>query len=307
MQQESVSILDHIELHPEALAKEDNERQQPLHVLLRNESSSFEDALMMMEKYPEALQHQDIDGYLPLHIECENQCRSSIISKCIGLNPKSMAIADEEGNLPLHSLLRNMSSTIEDVLMVIENYPASLKYHSSDGYLPLHIESRHQCRSILIAKLIELYPESLTIADKKGCLPLHEALKNESSSSGIDVALIMIDKYSAALQHQNIDGYLPLHIECRRQCRLPLITKFIELYPESLATVDQGGCLPLHAVLKNETSTVDVALMMIEKYPAAIQHQNNEGYLSLHIECRRQFRSSVMSKFIELYPESLAI
>jgi hypothetical protein len=47
-------------------------------------------------------------------------------------------------------------------------------------------------------------------------------------------------------------------------------------------------------------------MQMIEKYPAAFQHHDYEDdKISLHIESKNQCRSSILSKCIELYPESL--
>jgi hypothetical protein len=45
--------------------------------------------------------------------------------------------------------------------------------------------------------------------------------------------------------------------------------------------------------------------MLIEKYPAALQHQDEFVHISLHTECRFLSRSIIISKCIELYPDLL--
>jgi ankyrin repeat protein len=186
---------------------------------------------MMIEKYPAALQHRDNFDYLLLHIECKNQCRPSIISQCIERYPEALAIADGQGYLPLYWLIRSKSSSVEDALMMIEKYPAALQHRDRYGYLPLHIECRNRCRSAVISKSIELYPEGLAVAIEETLyLPMHMLLSNELST--IDDALTMIEKYPAALQHRDRYGDLPLHIECKNQCRSSIISKCIELYSE---------------------------------------------------------------------------
>jgi hypothetical protein len=46
---------------------------------------------------------------------------------------------------------------------------------------------------------------------------------------------MMIEKYPAALQHEvHFDNKLPIGIECSHPCRLPIISKCMELYPEGL-------------------------------------------------------------------------
>jgi hypothetical protein len=56
-------------------------------------------------------------------------------------------------------------------------------------------------------------------------------------------------------------------------------------------------------VLINKSSTADVALMMIEKYPAALQHRFG-NLMAIHFESYYRCRLPILSKCIELYPES---
>jgi hypothetical protein len=134
---------------------------------------------------------------------------------------------------------------------------------------------------------VELYPHALAVESNLGNLPLHELLWNKSST--IDDALLMIEKYPESLQHvtgvPGITEELALHIECESQCRLAIISKFIELYPDSLAIANgTGGYLPLHKLLMNESSSIDMALMMIKKYPVALQQRDYKDRLPLHVK-----------------------
>jgi ankyrin repeat protein len=295
-----------IELYPEALAKADDCGFLPLHWLLHSESSTVEDALLMIEKYPAALQHQTKAGHLPLHIECRHRCRSSIISKCFERYPEGLSIANEETlRLPLHLLLRNDLSTIDDALTMIEEYREALQHRDKHGDLPLHIECFSRCRSSVISKCIELYPEGLSIANEETLrLPLHLLLRNDLST--IDDALTMIEKYPAALQHQSSNGLLPLHIECKHQCRSSIISKCIELYPVALTKRDDQKFFPLHKLLINKSSSVENALVMIRRCPAALKRSCDNNYSPLHLECAFQCRSIIIYTCIEVYPEALS-
>jgi hypothetical protein len=64
------------------------------------------------------------------------------------------------------------------------------------------------------------------------------------------------------------------------------------------------ACVSSTELLHNEVSTIDDALMMIEKYPAVLQYRNN-GSAPLYSECSYRCRSSIISKCIELYTEGL--
>jgi ankyrin repeat protein len=297
-------IAKYIELYPDALAKADRFSSLPLYLLLRNpntwnQPAITELALDMIDKYPAALQQQNGDGRLPLHIECMGPCRSSIIAKSIELYPESLRIVDDDGYLPLHLLLGNRSSSVEDALMMMEIHAAGLEVQEKDGHLPLHIECMYQSRLSIISKCIELYPEALFTADETEHLPLHILLVNEAATA--DQALMMIERYPAAMEHAISDGHLPLHLECVNQCRSSIISKCIELYPEALSIADLQEYLPLHRLLLNNQSSADQALMLIEKYPEALNYPYR-GYFPLHMECHSRCRSSIISKCIELYP-----
>jgi hypothetical protein len=285
-----------IELCPDLLHMRDRSVTLPLNYLLENDSSSIDDALMMMEKYPKALE------YATLHIECQRRCRSAIIAKCIELYPQALAIAGKGGCLPLHFLLINKSSSIEDVLMMMEKYPAALQHRNNAGELPLHMTHI----SAVIRKCIELYPEALAMPANDDSLPLHYLLMRQFST--LEDALMMIEKYPATLQHQNMNNNLPLHLECIYQARSPIIATSIEVYPQALSMGGEDRCLPLQCLLSNQSSSLDDALTMIEKYPAALQYRGAYSHLplALHIECMNQCRSAIISKCIELYPQALA-
>jgi hypothetical protein len=187
------------------------------------------------QKYPE------IDEYA-LHKECKNQCRPSVVVQYIEVYPQTLAMNESfcsleprsvVTGLPLHWLLRNQFSSFNLALMMIDKYPAALQYMING--LPLHIECRNQCRSVIISKCIELYPKALAEMDEKGYLPLHSLLANALLSSSIDDALVMIEKYPAAVKLElRLQGILPIHLECMNRCRPTIISKCIELYPESL-------------------------------------------------------------------------
>jgi hypothetical protein len=171
------------------------------------------------------------DAAIHLHEEIKNQCRSAILRKYIEECPECLGKVDKEGYLPLHRLLHNHSSSIDDALIMIEKYPASLR-QSKAGSLPLHVECSNQCRSAIISKCIELYPEALAKANRIGDLPLHRLFWRDLSTIGD--ALTMIEKFPASLQHSDTSGYYPIHVECWSQCRAIIIAKCIEIYPEAL-------------------------------------------------------------------------
>jgi hypothetical protein len=277
-----------------------------LHQLLANHSSSMEDALLWIDHHPSALQHWNSKQELPLHIECNHRCRLAVIAKCIELYPEALFVeSDIFGTLPLQILLDNYKTSVEDALFIIQKYPGTLKHQDKYGRLPLHVECADRWRSAIISQCIELYPEALALAGKEGLLPIHYALADNFSS--MDIFLMMIEKYPAAIHHQDKYDNLPLHIECQYQCRPLVVCKCIELYPRSLAVTKNTNMLPLHVILRNPASSSSLAELIIDKYPAALHNSDHHGNLPIHIECNSRCRSAIISKCIELYPEALSV
>jgi hypothetical protein len=69
-------------------------------------STHEKEIINAMEEDPTALkQRYGCYDCLPIHYECVDQCRSSIILKCIELYPESLAQTDYRGYQPLHLVL----------------------------------------------------------------------------------------------------------------------------------------------------------------------------------------------------------
>jgi ankyrin repeat protein len=242
--------------------------------------------------------------YNVIHEECNYQCRISNILQSMDQYPSLLARVDDHGCLLLHLVLQNHNSLIEDALLMIDKYPASLRHSNHQHYLPLHLECKFQCRSTIISRCIELYPEALAIANSQGNLPLHLLLV--SSRSLVDDVLMMIEQYPAALQNPNDKAELPLLLECKYQRRSMIISRCIELYPDALAKADCQGHLPLHVSLWMTASSIDT-LAIIDKYPEAVRHVSKNGSLPLHLECIQGCRSAVILNLIKVYPEALTM
>jgi hypothetical protein len=206
---------------------------------------------------------------------------------------------------PLHQCLYE-SDPEEKVIECIERYPEALTIPDKEYNLPIHIECLELCRLKVISKCIELRPESSAVENGEQDSVLHLILENKQQST-IAAVMLVIDKYPDALRHLNDRNSLPLHYECICCSRLPIIAKCIDLYPESLDMHDNMSHLPLHLLLRNTSSSTEVALYLIDRFPEALRRAECNGNLPIHLECLFQCRIEVISKCLELYPDSARI
>jgi ankyrin repeat protein len=294
-----------IEYYPESLLIPNKSGLLPLHLALRNNTSSITSGIILMLKCPEALLQKSSNGYyLPIHIECMYRCRSVILSKCMEC-PESLAVADVQGCLPLHSLIANPASSADDVLAMIDKFVDALRYVNAEDNLPMHLECARLCRSRVLSKYIELFPDALVVANQFGNLPLHFLLNNPASL--VDDAIAMIESYPEALLYRCQSGDTPIVLECIMQCRSQVLLRCIEIYPKCLEIASLNQFLPLHWLLANEISSANDAVMMIEAYPAALSHMSSSNNLPIHIECKCQCRHDILEVMINLFHDCLSM
>jgi hypothetical protein len=124
---------------------------------------------------------------------------------------------------------------------------------------------------------------------------VHDMLRPLPSEGEI---LDAIDWHSDALEQVDDDGSLPIHIECKYQCRLSIISKCAQLYPESLTIEDGNGELPLQLAMMSDQSSESTVLWLIDNYPDLVRASDASLELPIHIECSRNCRLSIF----EMYP-----
>lgn len=88
--------------------------------------------------------------------------------------------------------------------------------------------------------------------------------------------------------------------------RLDLVLILIEAYPEALIHEDNEGCLPIHTALTAENRVPDLALvhLLISKAPETILDQTSAGKFPLHLACQHG-DASVVKFLIECFPDIL--
>jgi ankyrin repeat protein len=290
-----------IRLSPESLSMVNNDGELPLHVLLRSRSASLAIVTMMIDAYEEALLHPSKSLNLPIHIECLNGGRHELLVDMITRHLDVLSVPNGSGTLPLHCLLMNTCSSIESVQLLLMVSPHDVSERK--GSYALHIECSHQCRSDVISQLIDLYPDAIREFNHDGLLPIHLVLKNRSSS--IASLHIFMNTSADAARQQDRDGNDPLHLECSYQCRSEVISQLIKLWPDALYKANHAGLLPLHLVVRNQSS-IPTILLAIDKCRSALHRKDKYGHLPITYEINYGFRLEVVSKFIELHPPYLA-
>ena len=223
-----------------------------------------------------------LSDYKFFHAACLNETvNEGIIRYLLEYFPGAMSATDEEGWSPLHCACDNKNVTLGMVRLLIDAHPASVRSKDNDGATPLHALSYNS--------------------------ELHE-------DDADQILKLLIEKHPEAVRHHDDkNGYLPIHIACVRRspgfCRL-----LIDAAPDSVRSVNNDGCTPLHVLCGNRVdegaAAIEMLKLLINAAPDSVRSVTINGWTPLHTLCGiREVDEGtaiqIMKLLIEKYPEAV--
>ena len=237
----------------------------PLHSLCNSievdESNTIEILKLLIEIYPEAVRREDNRGNLPIHIAASMLRSFEFCQLLIEAAPDSVRHDNDVRDIPLHVLCANNemddAAAIQILKLMIEKYPDAVWCRDNDGNLPIHLACLSKSPAFCKA-LIDAAPDSVRRENTAGSTPLHSLCNNKhlDEASAMQMLKFLLMKYPEAVQCAN-NGALPIHLAAGTKspafCRL-----LIDKYPGSETIIDAKGRLPLHrACTKGSLETVE--------------------------------------------------
>lgn len=184
----------------------DGSGRQPIHVAA--EFDATEAVKFILAKAPEGaytMIHRPSDesgGGLPLHVACRHHSNMSIITSLLAENFSSAKRADENGDLPLHLLLRN-GEPVEQVTVktLLTCFSSAVSRTDKNGDLPLTVAIKHECKSAVVNYLMVQYPDAAKMFDGSGHSNLHLAFQHGADDR------TMLGLLNHAPEVRRIDAY----------------------------------------------------------------------------------------------------
>ena len=169
--------------YKEGVNNVDTSGRQPIHVAV--EFDAAEAVKFLLAKAPEGaytMVHrpsEESGGGLPLHIACRHHSNMSIMTSLLAENFSSAKRADENGDLPIHLLLRN-GEAVEQVTVktVLTCFASAISRTDKNGDLPLSIAIKSSCNPSVVNYLMIQYPEACKLRDGCGHSNLHLAFEH---------------------------------------------------------------------------------------------------------------------------------
>jgi ankyrin repeat protein len=142
--------------------------------------------------------HQQVQSFIDSQLVYSRQARDH------GL----MTTPDENGQLPLHTVLQN-NVTLGSIKLLVKGNPPAVQSHDNNGALPLHVACQyHECTSV-VQYIIDLDATSLNAADRVGNTVLHYACRGAKYGT---IALLLGEYDAVSVSKRNVDEKLPIDL-----------------------------------------------------------------------------------------------
>lgn len=150
-------------------------------------------------------------GGLPLHIACRNHASIGVITALLAENFASAKRTDENGDLPLHLLLR-CGEVVDPVVVktLLTCFSGAVSRTDMHGDLPLAIAIKYQCSSSVINSILMQYPDAAGIFNGEGHSVLHLAFKHHADDRTIMGILNHAPELSTQVDKKT--GLLPIQV-----------------------------------------------------------------------------------------------
>ena len=214
----------------------------------------------------------------PLHIACMNSDITLRIIQFLHTSwLESASISDEEGDLPIHYLCRNMdldeAESVKILTYLLGAYPDSVTRENSQRELPIHTAAILGMSLEFIEMLYNEYPESLMILGGEDmALPIHIA----SGSNRLDIVMFMFEKHPESINIESGSGYLPINYSADGlgPDKDEVIKYLLMKDPLCASEPTSDGQYPLHQVcIHGEFSAIQ---LLFDAYPDAINETDGE-------------------------------
>lgn len=234
----------------------------------------------------------------------------AMVENILDKHPELAEQADvKTGELALHKIARHAGAWTLLIDMVLVLHPKGLIHRDNMGALPIHHAAAHDNLSALEI-VYSAYKEGINDTDKMGRLPIHVAANYDA----VDVIKFLLTKapegaYTMVYRPpHNSGGGLPLHIACRNNASIGVITALLAENFASAKRTDENGDMPLHLLLRcGEVVDPVVVKTLLTCFAGVLTRTDMHGDLPLHNSIKHQCNSAVVNSILMQYSDAAGI
>lgn len=147
------------------------------------------------------------------------------------------------------------------VQIFLEEFPNFALEDLGLGQLPIHVACIRKCERSVIRLLVDSAPKTVTSQDFSGRTPLHFAL-NCDTSKLCDLPSLAPLIVTEALSIRDNQGETPLHVACFQEDHPGMLLQplmyMLEKCPALIRMQDNDGCIPLFAACSGKRRSEDI-------------------------------------------------
>jgi ankyrin repeat protein len=221
------------------------------------------------------IEEVDIEGNTPLHVAVEAPKNELATVQCLLENGANTNATNLIGATPLHYVCKRKTNLRGIANILLEN-GSEVNVQTYSGKSALH----YACEMHL-AELVEVlcpFGADPNLVDQEGHTPMHLVLVKEGRDTVKRQLLEHLMQYNANHSIPNAESQLPFHVVCRvggTRCLQLLIERQTPI--QALTSRQETG---LHLACTG--GHAEVAMLMIQAFPASVDAQDAEGNTPLH-------------------------
>mmetsp|Transcript_25317 Transcript_25317/g.56231 ORF Transcript_25317/g.56231 Transcript_25317/m.56231 type:complete len:2153 (+) Transcript_25317:556-7014(+) len=271
-------------LYPKALIHKDRMGAMPIHHASAHDNLPALE--IIHAAYKEGVNEVDYKGRLPIHVAAEFDAVDAVKFLLNKSPEGAFTMVhrpqnNSGGGLPLHIACRNYASIGVITALLAENF-ASAKRADENGDLPLHLLLRcgEVVDQVVVKTLLTCFSGAVSRTDMYGDLPLAIAIKHECKPAVINTVLMQYPEASSIL---NGEGQSPLFLSFQHNADDRTILGLLNHAPETATTVDKKtGLLPIQIATENEHSHFIVHNLLKRDMPIDLKEKVRAQLLPHH-------------------------
>ena len=271
-----------------------------LHFCSRDENATTDSVRQVADLWPKRAIFQRTFLYHEscLHLACKRQGRDdqrrvNVVTFLLERDPDSIAYADKNGMLPIHTALSHKTSCLGVVSLLLKKYPRGVSERDHTGMLPLHhaVQS-HVCVEIL-ELLVSAMPHACILGDSSNRLAFSLAKSYDredkiTPSQGVLIRTIVClfrdddDNDRKKQKDEAVRRMMKYEITNRDVPRWTTVFRpLLNIFPSFASTEDVQGKFPLHYACEKQAPE-SVIQDLLDLNDTIAMRRSRYGWLPLH-------------------------
>lgn len=271
-------------LFPKALIHRDRMGALPIHHAAAHDNLAALE--IIYSAYKEGINDIDLKGRLPIHVAAEFDAVDAVKFLLTKAPEGAYTMVhrppnNSGGGLPLHIAARNYASIGVITALLAENF-ASAKRTDENGDLPLHLLLRcgEVVDQVVVKTMLTCFSSAVSRTDMHGDLPLSIALKHSCKPAVINTILMQFPEGAGIL---NGEGHSPLFLAFQHNADDRTILGLLNHAPELATAVDrETGLLPIQVATEHEHSHFIVHNLLKRDMPIDLKEKVRAQLLPHH-------------------------